>query len=66
MLVLGRKEGEALLIGQDIRITVVRAGVNVRLGIETPPGVPVLRAELLGRQRPGEGENNGRGADAPK
>lgn len=47
MLVLTRKLSERLLIGDDICITVVRLeGGQVRLGIDAPRHVPVVRAEL--------------------
>lgn len=47
MLILGRKEGEALLIGDDIRISVVSAERGrVRLAIDAPKSVPILRSEL--------------------
>ncbi|MCC9609673.1 carbon storage regulator [Blastopirellula sp. JC732] len=47
MLVLSRKEGERLKLGDSIVITVVKvAGDKVRLGIEAPPNVLVLRDEL--------------------
>ena len=47
MLVLSRKVGEKLLIGKDISITVVRiVGGGVRLGIEAPPEMVVVREEL--------------------
>lgn len=47
MLVLSRKDGETIRIGDNIVITVVRASGNtVRLGIEAPPEILVLRGEL--------------------
>jgi carbon storage regulator len=47
MLVLSRKPGEKLMIGRDITITLLEANGNrVRLGIEAPADVPILRAEL--------------------
>lgn len=47
MLVLTRKEGERILIGENISVTVVRiAGGGVRLGVDAPPEVPVMRSEL--------------------
>lgn len=50
MLVLTRKRMEKLYIGGDICVTVVRLeGGQVRLGIDAPRHVPVVRAEL--RQR---------------
>ncbi len=47
MLVLTRKEGEQIRIGDDIIITVVRSGGGrIRLGIEAPPDKVILRSEL--------------------
>lgn len=47
MLVLSRRESERIRLGNSIVITVVRvAGDKVRLGIEAPPEVVVLRDEL--------------------
>ncbi len=47
MLVLSRKEAERIRLGDSIVITVVRvSGDKVRLGIEAPPNVLVLRDEL--------------------
>jgi carbon storage regulator len=50
MLVLSRKVGERVLIGDSIWVTVVRLdGDRVRLGIEAPRHVAVLRQELATR-----------------
>ena len=47
MLVLSRKVGERVLIGDQIAVTAVRvAGGGVRLGIEAPAELPVIREEL--------------------
>ena len=47
MLVLSRKPGERILIGDDITITVVRVGPNsVRVGIEAPRSMNIVRDEL--------------------
>ena len=47
MLVLSRKVGERIRIGDSVVITVVRVtGGGVRLGIEAPPELPVVREEL--------------------
>ena len=47
MLVLSRKENERIRLGDSIVITVVRvAGDKVRLGIQAPPHIVVLRDEL--------------------
>ena len=47
MLILQRKEGESLLIGEEVEVTVlaVEAG-RVRLAIQAPREVPILRSEL--------------------
>ena len=48
MLVLTRKPQEKIRIGDGITITVIKTkGSGVRLGIEAPADVPVLRGELL-------------------
>ena len=47
MLVLSRKVGERILIGDDITVTVVRlVQGGVRIGIEAPKELPVVREEL--------------------
>jgi carbon storage regulator len=47
MLVLSRRENERIKLGEKIVLTVIRvAGDRVRLGIEAPPDVLVLREEL--------------------
>lgn len=47
MLVLSRKEGEQIIIAGDIVVTVVTiGGKNVRIGVEAPPDVVILRREL--------------------
>jgi len=46
MLILTRKVGETVLIGENIRIMVVEVrGKQIRLGIEAPPDLLVLRTE---------------------
>jgi carbon storage regulator len=47
MLVLTRKLMEKIYIGEDICVTIVRLeGGQVRLGIDAPRSIPVVRAEL--------------------
>ena len=55
MLVLSRKQSQRIRVGNSIIVTVVRvSGDKVRLGIEAPDGVRVLREELepMGDERP--------------
>ena len=48
MLILQRKRGESLLIGENISITITSVdGERVRLAISAPPEVSVLRSELV-------------------
>ena len=50
MLVLSRKRGEALLIGDEVTVTVLAiGGGRVRIGVSAPADVEVWRAELKGR-----------------
>jgi carbon storage regulator len=47
VLVLSRKSGERILIGDKISVTVVKIGHGgVRIGIEAPPELAVVREEL--------------------
>lgn len=53
MLVLTRKRSERIRIGSDIVITVIHTSSgSVKLGIEAPSDVRVLRAELTDRPKP--------------
>lgn len=62
MLVLSRKEGEQVRIGEDIILTVVRLGpYSVRIGVEAPEGVVIVRKEL----QTSEGAPDSRPAPAP-
>jgi carbon storage regulator len=48
MLVLSRKSGQRVLIGGQIAITIVKiSNGGVRIGIEAPAEMPILREELL-------------------
>ncbi|MGB2553253.1 carbon storage regulator CsrA [Campylobacter sp. RM15925] len=47
MLILSRKEDESILLGKDIKITVVGISKSgVKLGIEAPKNMIILRSEL--------------------
>lgn len=48
MLVLSRKEGESLMIGDQISITIlsIEAGGQVNIGVSAPKEVLILRSEL--------------------
>ncbi|GBD36992.1 Carbon storage regulator [bacterium HR36] len=47
MLVLTRKSGEKLVIGHEIEVTVLEVrGKHVKIGIQAPDSVKIVRAEL--------------------
>jgi carbon storage regulator len=50
VLILTRRVGESVMIGDEITITVLRVkGNQVRLGVSAPKHVSVRREEILGR-----------------
>jgi carbon storage regulator len=59
MLVLTRRIGETLIIGEDIRVTVLDvSGSQVRIGVTAPKAVPVHREEVAERIK-AEAANSG-------
>ena len=53
MLILSRRVGESVTIGEDISITVLRVkGNQVRLGVNAPKSVAVQREEISERIKP--------------
>ncbi|MCI9658870.1 MAG: carbon storage regulator CsrA [Lachnospiraceae bacterium] len=60
MLILRRKKDESILIGDNIRITVIEcAGDGVRLAIDAPKQISILREELS------EAEQSNKNASTP-
>ena len=58
MLILTRRVGEAVMIGNDVVVAIVGVkGKEVRIGVQAPKSVPVHREEVLERiqqeQHPG-------------
>ncbi len=48
MLVLSRKEGQSIFIGDDVRITILSSqGKKVRIGIDAPKHIAVNREEIV-------------------
>jgi len=51
MLVLSRRNGESIVIGTEITVTVVEIrGGQIRLGIEAPKKIPVRREEVRAKK----------------
>ena len=47
MLILSRREAESVCLGDDVVLTIVAVGNDkVRIGVQAPPGIRILRNEL--------------------
>jgi carbon storage regulator len=58
MLILTRRVGETLVIGDDVNVTVLGVrGNQVRLGVDAPKDIAVHREEIYQRIQ-NEGDNN--------
>ncbi len=65
MLVLTRKQGQSVVIGGSIEVFVVEIrGEQVRLGIQAPRDVPVVRREVIDGVRPPADSTDEDGAEA--
>ena len=66
MLVLTRKPGEKIWIGDNICVTVLDvAGGKIRIGVEAPRHVPVHRQEVLPSSHPAKARATVSGHSAP-
>tara|TARA_B100000609_G_C16897712_1_gene272968 strand:- start:384 stop:566 length:183 start_codon:yes stop_codon:yes gene_type:complete len=60
MLILTRKSGESLMIGEDISVTVLGVkGNQVRIGINAPKDIAVHREEIFEKIQDNSDEDNG-------
>jgi carbon storage regulator len=63
MLILTRRVGESVVIGEDVTVTVLGVkGNQVRIGINAPKHVAVHREEIFERIKNGRGPAPGDGA----
>lgn len=47
MLILSRRESECVCLGDNIVLTIVAVGNDkIRIGVQAPPGIRILRSEL--------------------
>lgn len=59
MLILTRKIGESLLIGDEVEITVLSVrGSQVKLGVKAPKEISVHREEIYQRIKASENSDN--------
>ena len=66
MLVLSRKLGEKIVIGDGIVVTVVKIDrTQVRLGIEAPADVPIYREEIAPKPNQGQHAQEARPDERP-
>ncbi len=57
MLVLSRKVGEKILIGDNISVTIVRVSQGmVRVGVDAPQELPIVREEIKDQAKNGDGK----------
>ena len=66
MLILTRRVGEAVVIGEEVTVTVLGVkGNQVRIGINAPKNVAVHREEIFERIKSGRGAEGAGTADEP-
>lgn len=59
MLILSRKQGQKLIINDNIIITILDNGIgNVKLGIDAPSGVKIYREEVYNAVKEANLESN--------
>ena len=66
MLILTRRVGESVVIGEDVTVTVLGVkGNQVRIGINAPKTVSVHREEIFERIKSGRGPGDDASSDEP-
>ena len=66
MLILTRRVGESVVIGEDVTVTVLGVkGNQVRIGINAPKNVAVHREEIFERIKSGRGADGAANSDEP-
>ena len=60
MLILSRREGESICIGNDVEVVILDRNKygQVRVGINAPKDISVVRGELLGDDNPSDNLGN--------
>jgi carbon storage regulator len=67
VLVLTRKSNQSIIIGDEIQVSVLSImGDKVRIGIEAPRAVPVLRREVYVEQQAARATRARQGARGPR
>ncbi len=66
MLILTRRVGETLMVGDDVTVTVLGVkGNQVRIGVNAPKEVSVHREEIYMRIQAEKGSNDGADSGSP-
>lgn len=65
MLILSRRAGESIIIGDEVHITILSVkGKQVRIGIEAPAHISVHREEIYDKIQSENGQRSQQGADS--
>lgn len=60
MVIVSRDTGQSIVIGDDVKVTVLEIGKGrVRMSIQTPPGIDVHREEIYQRIARGPAQSGG-------
>lgn len=60
MLVLGRRQGEYVIINENIMVKVIRSeDGHLRLAIDAPQHIPIVRGEVLEKLKNAAGDGEG-------
>lgn len=64
MLILTRRVGESLMVGDQVRVTILAIkGQQVRVGVQAPKTIAVHRKEIYERIKRGQEESTSESAD---
>ena len=60
MLILTRRQGESIIIRDDIKVTVLGVeGQTIRIGVEAPDDIEIWREEIYLKKQAGQEDDDG-------